>query len=290
MTIVQDNTIRLALPKGRMEQGVFQLLTDAGLGVRNTSRGYRPTFPLSGFETKILKPQSIVEMLHRGSRDLGFAGRDWVIEKGAELVEVLDTGMDPVRIVAAAPRELLVDGQLPTGTWIIATEYERVTQNWLNATGLDASIVRSYGATEVFPPEDADFIVDNAATGSTLVANGLQIFADLMTSSTRLYANPAAMDNVVKRTRIEHVALLLKSVLDARKRVMVEMNVGVNDLERVVAVLPCMREPTVSRLHHDAGYAVKAAVPRDQLPELVPVLKANGATDIVVSALSQIVA
>jgi ATP phosphoribosyltransferase len=287
---VHDNTLRLALPKGRMEHGVFQLLTDAGLGVSNTSRGYRPTFPLSGVETKILKPQSIVEMLHRGSRDLGFAGRDWVVEKGAELVEVLDTGMDPVRIVAAAPRELLVEGRLPAGRWTIATEYERVTQRWLDAAGLDASIVRSYGATEVFPPEDADFIVDNAATGSTLVANGLQIFADLMTSSTRLYAHPAAMDNEVKRARIEHVALLLKSVLDARKRVMVEMNVGVNDLERVVTVLPCMREPTVSRLHHDAGYAVKAAVPRDQLPALVPVLKANGATDIIVSALSQIVA
>ncbi len=286
----EPELLRLALPKGRMETGVFQLLADAGLGVRTSSRGYRPTLPLPGFETKILKPQSIVEMLHRGSRDLGFAGRDWVAEKGADLIEVLDTELDPVRIVAAAPRELLRNGQLPAGQWVVATEYEALTRSWLQEQDLNADIVRSYGATEVFPPEDADFIVDNAASGSTLVANGLQIFGDLMTSSTRLYANPQAMLHTAKRQRIEHVALLLNSVLEARRRVMVEMNVGSEDLERVVAVLPCMREPTVSRLHHGAGYAVKSAVPRTQLPELIPLLKLHGASDIVVSALSQIVA
>jgi ATP phosphoribosyltransferase len=287
--IPSSDPVRLGLPKGRMHDGVVKLLADAGIGVRMSARGYRPTLTLEGFETKILKPQSIVDMLHRGSRDLGFAGADWVAEQGAELVEVLDTGLDPVRIVAAAPPELLTGDRLVGGPYVIASEYEHLTTRWFTQQGIDATFVRSYGATEVFPPEDADCIVDNTATGSTLQANGLQIFDTLMRSSTRLYAHPAALDDPFKRGRIEHVALLLRSVLEARRRVMVEVNCGPEDLDRLIAVLPCMREPTVSKLHHDAGYALKAAVPREQLPELIPLLKAAGGTDIVVTATSQIV-
>lgn len=287
---MQTEALRLALPKGRMYDEVVRLLQDAGVRLRVGDRAYRPQVSLQGFETKILKPQTIVEMLDRGSRDVGFAGADWVAEKQATLVEILDLKLDPVRIVAAAPRELLVNGRLPTGRrWVIASEYERLTNDWIVRQGLDASFVRSYGATEVFPPEDADCIVDNTATGSTLRANGLEIFDDVMRSSTRLFANPRALDDPGRRDRIEHLALLLRSVLDARSRVMLEINVGPDDLERLVSVLPCMREPTVATLHGGAGYAVKAAVPRELVPELIPRLKANGGADIVVSALSQIV-
>jgi ATP phosphoribosyltransferase len=287
--LASTDLVQLGLPKGRMKDGVFRLLADAGIGVRTSARGYRPTLSLEGFDTKILKPQNIVEMLHRGSRDLGFAGADWVAEKGAQLVEVLDTGLDPVRIVAAAPTALVQDGKLPSTPLIVASEYVALTQAWIQREGLNATFIRSYGATEVFPPEDADCIVDNTATGSTLRANGLDIVDTLMRSSTRLYANPAALDNPVKRRRIEHVSLLIRSVLEARRRVMVEVNCGVDAIDAVIGVMPCMREPTVSRLHHDAGYAVKSAVPREQLPELIPQLKACGATDIIVTATAQIV-
>lgn len=281
--------VRLALPKGRMQDGVFALLGDAGIRVRLSERGYRPTISLGGFDTKILKPQNIVEMLHLGSRDLGFAGADWVDELQAELIELLDTGLDPVRIVAAAPKEIVVDGRLPTSRLVVASEYERMTRAWITRQGLDAVFVRSYGATEVFPPEDADCIVDNTATGSTLRANGLEIVDELMRSSTRLYAHPRALDVPEKRATIEHLVLLVRSVIEARRRVMVELNVPDARLEALIEILPCMREPTVSRLHGEAGYAVKAAVPRADLPALIPILKSRGGTDIVVSNLAQIV-
>src|SRR3954471_23421774 len=95
--------MRLALPKGRVQEGVNSLLAEAGIRLRAGSRGYRPSINLPNFEVKILKPQSIVEMLHLGSRDLGFAGADWVAEHDAHLVELLDTRLDPERVVAAAP-------------------------------------------------------------------------------------------------------------------------------------------------------------------------------------------
>lgn len=281
--------LRLALPKGRMQQGVFQLLADAGIQVKVDERGYRPTLSLEGIEAKLLKPQNIIEMLHAGSRDVGFAGADWVAELGVELVEVLDLGLDPVRLVLAAPGELLVDGKLPARRITVATEYVRLTEKWMAANGVQGSVLRAYGATEVFPPEDADCIVDNTATGSTLRANGLVILAEVVRSSTRLYAHPRALDDARRRARVEDLVMLLRSVLDARSRVMIELNVAEANLEAVVSVLPCMKHPTLARLHGEDGYAVKAAVPRRRLATLIPELKARGGSDIVVYELSQIV-
>src|SRR5438477_7080076 len=120
MPVRSDPSIlRLALPKGRMQEGVFRLLGDAGIRVRDAGRGYRTELSLPGFETKLLKPQNIVEMLHLGSRDVGFAGADWVAELGGELVELLDTGLDPVRLVAAAPASLLAGGGLPARRLVV---------------------------------------------------------------------------------------------------------------------------------------------------------------------------
>jgi ATP phosphoribosyltransferase len=281
-------TIRLALPKGRMQQGVVELLAQAGINVRSGAREYRPSLSLPGFEVKLLKPHNIVEMLQLGSRDIGFAGADWAAELEVDIVELLDTGLDPVSLVAAAPRELLVDRKLPGRSLIIASEYERLTKKWMTKRGNGDVFVHSYGATEVFPPEDADCIVDNTATGSTLKANGLQIVDELMRSSTRMYAHPRAMEDPERRSRIEDIVLVIESVLEARRRVLVEINVSADDLEGLIAVLPCMREPTISPLHGQVGYAVKAAVRRDELPGLIPLLKARGGTDVLVTKPSQI--
>jgi ATP phosphoribosyltransferase len=281
--------LRIGLPKGRMERAVLDLLAEAGIRVTPTARGYRPHVRLEATEAKVLKPQNIVEMLILGSRDVGFAGADWVAELRADVVEVLDTGLELVRVVAAAPDTLLREGRLPERHLVVASEYEQLTRAWIASRGLDAECVRSYGATEVFPPEDADVIVDNTATGATLQANGLTIIDTVMTSSTRLYASPAAWTHPAKRRRIEDLRLVLASVLEARLRVMVEVNASAECLDRVVAVLPCMRRPTVSPLYGNGSFAVKAAVPRDVLPQVIPAIKAAGGTDVVVSALAQIV-
>jgi ATP phosphoribosyltransferase len=285
-----DPVLRLALPKGRMQDAVTRLLADAGIHVRQGARNYRPTITPAGFEAKILKPQTIIEMLHTGSRDVGFAGADWVVELGAELTLLLDTGLDPVRIVAAAPRSILVDGRLPLRPLVVATEYVNLARAWIEGRGLTASIVRSHGATEVFPPEDADLIVDNSASGATLLANDLVVVDELMTSSTRLYGHRALLADPRRARAVADLVMLLRSVLDARRRVMVEVNVTGAQLEAVCACLPCMREPTIATLHGGAGYAVKAAVPSELLPTLIPKIKVNGGTDIIVSPLAQIVA
>ena len=105
----ETNKIKLAIPKGRMFEGVVTLLKDSGIQLQVGSRNYRPTLTPADFEVKILKPQNIIEMLHFGSRDIGFAGADWVAELKANVVELLDTGLDPVTMVAAAPKDLFIN-------------------------------------------------------------------------------------------------------------------------------------------------------------------------------------
>ena len=149
---MNDNILKLALPKGRMCDEVLELLKEAGIDLKIGARAYRPTISLDNVQVKLLKPQNIVEMLAAGSRDLGFAGADWVEELDANVVEILNTGLNPVRIVAAAPSNLLVNNKLPKQQLTVASEYEQITKKWITKEKLLASFVRTYGATEVFPP------------------------------------------------------------------------------------------------------------------------------------------
>lgn len=273
-----------------MRGEVFDLLREAGIRLQVPNRNYRPVTSLEGIEAKLMKPQNIVGMLEAGSRDIGFTGADWVEELDADLVELFDTGLDPVRLVAAAPEELAEpDGELPDRKIVVASEYEELTRRWIESKGLDAEFVKSFGATEAFPPEDADCIVDNSATGATLEANHLVVVDELMESSTRLYTTESVLDRDGKRAAIEDLVLLLKSVMGARRRVMMEVNVPGDKLEEVVDVLPAMRKPTIAPLHHEEGYAVKVAAPRDKLPRVIPEVRDRGGTDIVVTSLDQIV-
>ncbi len=176
--------VKLALPTGRIQQNVYKLLDDAGIEVHGGPRSYRPAISLEGFEAKILKTQNIVEMLDIGRRDIGFAGADWVKELDADVVELLDTGMDGVRIVAAAPVGFPDAEPYQGRQLIVATEYVKIAEEWVRSKGWDAKVIRSYGTTEAFPPEDADCIVDNTSSGATLEASKLQIIDTLLKSST----------------------------------------------------------------------------------------------------------
>ena len=283
------NTVRMALPKGRMFDQVVDLLKGAGISIRNSERGYRPTISLPNFTAKILKPRNVISMLAAGARDIGFAGEDWIQETNTELIELLDTELNPVRLIVAAPHQILENGQLPKRKIVIATEYPTLAKGWIQSNQLDATILQTYGATEVFPPEDADCIIDNTATGSTLRANGLAIIDEIMTSSTRLYASKEAMQNEKIKPRIDDLVMLIQSVLQARTRVMMDLNVSQENLSAVVECLPSMRTPTIAPLRDSEWVAVRAAIPKNKLAEIIPKLKTAGACDIVTTPCQQLI-
>jgi ATP phosphoribosyltransferase len=83
--------------------------------------------------------------------------------------------------------------------------------------------------------------------------------------------------------------VLLQGALEARGRVLVKLNVSPTDLPSIIAVLPSMRSPTVSKLFGEAGYAVETVVPKSEINILIPALKERGATDIIELPIAKIV-
>ncbi|MCQ2981193.1 MAG: ATP phosphoribosyltransferase [Treponemataceae bacterium] len=281
--------LKILLPKGRIYDNVVGLFTGAGITIKLPERAYRPTVNQDDLEAKVMKPQNIGKLLELGAHDVGFTGRDWIKETNADVVEIMDLGFDQVRIVAAVPNEI-DDAAIKSRHMIVATEYENIAKEWLDSNKFDSQVIRTYGATEVFPPDDADMIIDNTATGRTLIENGLRIVDTIMTSSTCMFASKAAMEDPDKKKKIMELKMLFEAVIDARDRVMLEMNVTRARFEDLVKGLPSMKSPTISPLYGDDGYAIKIAVKKSEVPNLLPKLKALGATDILEYDLRKVMA
>lgn len=276
-------SVRILIPKGRIYDNITRLFSDAGFPISLADRMYRPRVAAPWLDAKIMKPQNVGELLELGSHDAGFTGADWIEESGADVEKVLDLGLDAVRVVAAIPVNADI-AELKKRPIVAATEYVNIAAKYLQTAGFTFRIVRTYGATEVFPPDDADMIIDNTSSGQTLHDNGLAIVDTILHSTTLFVASKAAMQNAEKRGRIEELAMLFKAVLDARERTMLEMNVSEANYAALVAALPAMRSPTVSPLYNkgrESGYAIKIAIKRDEVSALIPRLKQLGATDIV---------
>jgi len=273
------STLKMVIPKGRIYSNVVNLLNDSGFGIEVDERIYVPRINDSELEAKIMKPQNIPKLLELGSHDVGFTGFDWIVETTANVAEILDLQLDPVKIVAAVP-EILAQKNLRQKRIVVASEYEKIATEYLEREKYQYILLRTFGATEVFPPDDADMIIDNVSTGRTLQEHNLQVIDTVLESSTRFIANKEAMKDSWKREKINEMKMIFKAVLDARQRVMLEMNVPKAKLEEIVKFLPCMRSPTVAPLYGEQGYAIKVAVKKQEVVKLIPLLKKYGATDI----------
>lgn len=289
-----SDTLKMTIPTGRIQEKVLALLKQIGVDFLSNGRSYRPLCTDQVITAKMLKSQNIPELVALGRHDCGFCGYDWIVEQNADVVELLDLKFDPVRIIAAVP-ESMADllSRPPAGfrdkPLVVASEYRRLATEFIKQKQLNAIFVRAFGVTEALPPEDADMIIDNTATGVTLKHNRLVIIDELMVSTTRFVCNREALKNPIKRKRLEEMAMLMESSLRANEKVLLEMNVSIADFERLVADLPCMRAPTISQLYRSDGYAIKIAVPTKDVPALIPRLVSLGARDILEYRVDKIV-
>lgn len=277
-------TLKLVLPKGRINTKVLKLLADCGIELIGSERNYRPKARGFNLDVKLLKSQNIPGLVAMGQHDIGFAGLDWITEKDAKVEILKDLRFDPVKIVACIPEDWDWNSmrQRPL---IVASEYKNISTQYLDRLGIDYQLLRSYGATEVFPPEDADMVIDNTSTGTTIAANRLKIVDVVTESTTQFIANSEAMKDTGKRKDIDDLLMLMRAVMNGRERVLLEMNCGNDEITQIVELLPSMRFPTVSRLYQDKGFAIKTAVKKNEIRDLLPRLIAAGATDILETAI-----
>ena len=278
--------LKILLAKGRIYESVYELLSDVGISISLPDRTYFPTTNQKDLAFQVVKPQITSLLLANNKADVGFSGKDWVYENQVEndVVEIMDLGFDPVRIVAAIPEARDFD-KLLKGQVTIATEYQTLSRKWVEEKKIKGTIFRTWGTSEGFVQDTEDSIaqilIDNTSTGSSLKANRLKIVDTLMESSTRMYASKTAMADPEKKQKIMELKMLFETVLNARSRVMLEMNCAEDKFENLIKGIPSMKSPTVSPLFGGNGYAIKIAVKKSEVPTLLPKLQSLGATDIV---------
>jgi ATP phosphoribosyltransferase len=289
--------LSLVLPKGSLERATLDLFDAADLTVRRSSeRDYHASIDDPRVDrVRFLRPQEIPSYLERGLFDLGITGRDWITETGADLVSLGElryskVTANPVRVVLAVPESApwRSVSDLPEGIRI-STELPSLTSKYLDAHGIKAMVVPSYGATEAKVPDIVDAIVDLTETGSSLRRNGLRILDTLLTSYTELVANITAHGDPEKRAAMEDIALLLRGAIEARGNVLLKLNVPAAKLAAVTAMLPAMSSPTITALARGDMNAVETVVPKRGVNTLIPALKGAGARDILEIPISKIV-
>jgi ATP phosphoribosyltransferase len=288
--------LSIALPKGSLEEQTLLLFAQADLEVRKSSREYNPTIADPRVsKVKILRPQEIPHYVAEGYFDLGISGHDWVVESGADVLEIAElpyakTGTGVVKMVLAVPDDSPIRSatDVPPGSRI-STEFPNVTRAFFERLGIPVEVHFSYGATEAKVPELMDALVDLTETGSTLRRNGLRIVDVVLESTTRLLANKDAWADPVKRRAIEEIRTLLLGVIEARGRVLLLMNVPADRLRAVISVLPAMKRPTVNQLYGSEDYEVTTVADKAGVNVLIPQLKAAGAEDILEVPISKIV-
>jgi ATP phosphoribosyltransferase len=172
---------------------------------------------------------------------------------------------------------------------IIATELVEFTKRYFSRKNIPVTVEFSWGATEVKPPTLADAIVEVTETGSSLRANRLRIIETLMESETQLIANKTAYKDKWKRKKIDNIALMLNAAIAAQGRVGLMLNARKTDLQKVVGVLPALNSPTVSQLSDVDWVALNTILDEAMVREVIPKLKAAGATGIVEYPLSKVV-
>ncbi|MDP4649247.1 MAG: ATP phosphoribosyltransferase, partial [Ilumatobacteraceae bacterium] len=155
--------------------------------------------------------------------------------------------------------------------------------------GIKADVRLSYGASEAKIPDIADCIVDITETGRALRAAGLRVIDTMLVSYTEMIANKDSYADPAKRHAMGQLMTLLLGTLDARGKVLVKLNVGSEDLQKVLAVLPSAKSPTISELA-GGGFAVESVVEKRTINTLIPALKDAGASDLLELPISKIVA
>ena len=294
MSARKARRLRLGLPKGSLQNTTHKLFTQAGFQLRIPERSYYPDIDDPEIECILIRAQEMARYVDQGVLDVGITGVDWTLECRARVKELADLrapwpNYGPVRWVVAVKEGSRIRKPADLQGMRIATEVVNLTRAYLRRHKVKAHVEFSWGATEVKPPVLADAIVDVTETGSSLRANNLRVIDTVLESTPRLIANKKAFADVWKRGKMERLLLMLRGAIQAVDRVGLMMNVPKGQLDRVLAVLPALGTPTISKLSDERWLAINTVVEERVVTELCPQLSEAGARAIVEYPLNKII-
>src|SRR6202789_4445938 len=245
--------LKLGIPKGSLENATIDLFRRAGFNITTSSRSYFPAIDDPEIECMMIRAQEMARYVEDEVLDGVVTGRDWIEEGEANVHAVADLfyakqsfrkGRWVLAVLEASPFQSVKDLEGK----IIATELVATTRRYLAKNGVTAKVEFSWGATEVKPPVLADAIVEVTETGSSLRANKLRIVETVLESNTQLIANVDSWKDAAKRRKLEDITMLLQGAINALGKVGLMLNVEKKNLEQVLAVLPALKNPTISTL------------------------------------------
>ena len=286
--------LKLGIPKGSLQDATLALFERAGWRIFANGRSYFPTIDDAEIECMLVRAQEMARYVEHGALDAGLTGNDWVLENESDVERVTSLtyskqSRQRVKWVLAVPEDSPFQRPEDLAGKTIATELVEFTKRYFAAREIPVRVEFSWGATEVKPPTLADAIVEVTETGSSLRANRLRILETLMESETQLIANKQSFADAWKRQKIENISLMLNAAIAAQGRVGLMLNVRRDALDDVVRVLPALNSPTVSQLSDPEWVAVNTILEEPQVRDVIPRLKAAGATGIVEYPLSKVV-
>lgn len=289
----EQRMLKVGIPKGSLADSTVDLFARAGFSLQISSRGYYPSIDDPEMSCVMFRAQEMSRYVEDGVLDVGLTGHDWIKENGSDVHEVCElvyskASARPARWVLAVPNESSVKTVQDLEGGIIATELVNATRRYFESKGVKVRIEFSWGATEV-KARLVDGIVELTETGSSLRENNLRILDEVLTSTTRLIANRASYADPWKKDKIDSLALLLRSAIEARAKVGLKLNVGNENLQKVLALLPAQLSPTVSPLANGKYSAVEVILEAKAERVLVPQLLKAGASGIIVYPLSKVI-
>lgn len=201
----QNQKLRIALTKGRLEKDTVRLFEKMGFDITELiEKGRRLILEIPGQELEIVlaKAADVITYVEHGVCDIGIVGKDTIVENSGKYFEVLDLGFGKCRFALAGKKG--EDFYKGYGVKTVATKYTNVTRSFFESKGMDVDIVKIEGSVELAPLLNlSDGIVDIVETGTTLKENGLEIFEEIFTVSARLIVNTVSMK--LKKIRIEEL-------------------------------------------------------------------------------------
>lgn len=281
--------IRIAIQaKGRLNESSLALLNNVGMDIDDTKRKYLAKSQAFPLEVLYLRDDDIPETVSSGAADIGIVGYNEVVERGFDLKVEQKLAFGQCRLSLAIPKSEQYPGPQYFEGKRIATSYPRILKRYLEENKINAEIHEIAGSVEIAPSIGvSDAIFDIVSSGGTLAQNSLQEVEVVLESQAVLVSSPCI--DPEKRALLEQLKFRFQSIIDAKGKKYLLMNIPTEAVEAAIRIIPAMRSPTVMPLALEGWSSLHSVVNEKELWDKVEQLRKIGAEGILVLDLEKII-
>lgn len=286
---MEKKSLRLAIQKsGRLSEKSLELLKAAGIRIDNYSRQLLVKAQNFDLEILFIRDDDIPEYVQDGVADIGIVGENEIFEAEKDLNVVEKLGFGKCRLSIAVPKHFKYESIKDLEGKNIATSYPVILKNFLSKKNINAGIHKISGAVEITPNIDlADAIFDIVSTGSTLVSNGLREVEEVIKSEAVLVSNKNMSE--AKKALLDHILFRIRSVNLAKSNKYILLNAPNDSLEKITALLPGIKSPTILPLAMEGWSSVHTVIEEDDFWGRIEKLKIAGAQGILVVPIEKMI-